>query len=205
MLQLTPYLCARTCTACAGMWSAWHPGSVTWVCRGWLACSLLLRSWRSLHLHTLPLPLCHVQDYTLAQVCSAAACGRCFPGWRGCQAVLLTSELAGSPAAELCSLRRLRATQTPHAITLHPTTSTTLQYKPDTFEALAHRETVDKLVRFFGYSPRLYDLRFDYRYMMRGLVIDKRRGNMLKVLVRCVCCGCGWFDYRCMMLGLVID
>ena len=27
----------------------------------------------------------------------------------------------------------------------------------------------------------LHDLSFDYRYMMRGLVIDKRRGNMLKV------------------------
>lgn len=27
----------------------------------------------------------------------------------------------------------------------------------------------------------LYNLAFDYRYMMRGLVIDKRRGNMLKV------------------------
>ena len=28
---------------------------------------------------------------------------------------------------------------------------------------------------------QLYDLSFDYRYMMRGLVIDKRRGNMIKV------------------------
>ncbi|KAI7837934.1 hypothetical protein COHA_008240 [Chlorella ohadii] len=58
---------------------------------------------------------------------------------------------------------------------------TLAQYKPDTFEGLAHRQTVDKLVKAFGYPAALYDLSFDYRYMMRGLVIDKRRGNMLKV------------------------
>jgi HAD superfamily 5'-nucleotidase-like hydrolase len=46
---------------------------------------------------------------------------------------------------------------------------------------LAHRQTVDKLVKAFGYPEALYCLAFDYRYMMRGLVIDKRRGNMLKV------------------------
>lgn len=31
------------------------------------------------------------------------------------------------------------------------------------------------------YLQRLYDLTFDYRYMSRGLVIDKKRGNMLKI------------------------
>ncbi|KAL4448376.1 hypothetical protein ABPG75_005595 [Micractinium tetrahymenae] len=58
---------------------------------------------------------------------------------------------------------------------------TLAQYKPETFEALAHTQTVDKLVKFFGYPAELYDLTFDHTYMCRGLIIDKRRGNMLKV------------------------
>ncbi|WIA17049.1 hypothetical protein OEZ85_013956 [Tetradesmus obliquus] len=63
---------------------------------------------------------------------------------------------------------------------------TLAQYKPDTFELLAHSQTVDKLVTAFGYPPELYDFKFDWRYMMRGLIIDK-------------------FDWRYMMRGLIID
>lgn len=58
---------------------------------------------------------------------------------------------------------------------------TLASYKPETFETLAHEQTVDKLVKHFGYPKALYDLTFDYRYMTRGLVIDKERGNVLKV------------------------
>ncbi|KAL6778220.1 hypothetical protein ACKKBG_A17375 [Auxenochlorella protothecoides x Auxenochlorella symbiontica] len=58
---------------------------------------------------------------------------------------------------------------------------TLAQYKPETFEVLAHDETVKKLVSAFGYPKSLLDLEFDWRYMSRGLVIDKQRGNMLKV------------------------
>lgn len=36
-------------------------------------------------------------------------------------------------------------------------------------------------VKHFGYPKILYDLKFDHTYMTRGLVIDKARGNMLKV------------------------
>jgi hypothetical protein len=35
------------------------------------------------------------------------------------------------------------------------------------------RQTIDKLVTAFGYPPELYDFTFDWRYMMRGLIIDK--------------------------------
>jgi len=59
---------------------------------------------------------------------------------------------------------------------------TLAQYKPDTFEQLAHRQTIDKLVSAFGYPPELYDFQFDYRYMMRGLIIDKVRQHGV-----CVC------------------
>jgi HAD superfamily 5'-nucleotidase-like hydrolase len=58
---------------------------------------------------------------------------------------------------------------------------TLAQYKPDTFEALAYRLTVDKLVTVFGYPAILREFEFDWRYMTRGLVIDKKRGNVLKV------------------------
>lgn len=50
---------------------------------------------------------------------------------------------------------------------------TLAQYKPDTFETLAHEQTIDKLVTYFGYPAELYDLTFDWRYMTRGLIIDK--------------------------------
>ena len=58
---------------------------------------------------------------------------------------------------------------------------TLAQYKAETFEALAYRSTLDKLVRYFGYPEFLLGLEFDCSYMTRGLVIDKRRGNILKV------------------------
>eukprot|EP00877_Chromochloris_zofingiensis_P002493 jgi/Chrzof1/12244/Cz06g26250.t1 len=58
---------------------------------------------------------------------------------------------------------------------------TLAQYKPDTFETLAHEQTIDKLVTYFGYPAELYDLTFDWRYMTRGLIIDKKRGNVVKV------------------------
>lgn len=58
---------------------------------------------------------------------------------------------------------------------------TLASYKPETFESLAHEQTVKKLVQHFGYPKSLYDLTFDYTYMARGLVIDKEKGNILKV------------------------
>jgi hypothetical protein len=53
---------------------------------------------------------------------------------------------------------------------------TLASYRPETFEALAHAQTVDKLVSCFGYPPRLKELGFEWRYMTRGLIMDKKRG-----------------------------
>jgi 5'-nucleotidase len=59
---------------------------------------------------------------------------------------------------------------------------TLASYVPETFETLAHAETVNKLVKNFGYPEGpLRSLSFDPSLMVRGLVIDKERGNMLKV------------------------
>ncbi|PNW77918.1 hypothetical protein CHLRE_10g456900v5 [Chlamydomonas reinhardtii] len=58
---------------------------------------------------------------------------------------------------------------------------TLAQYKPDTFEGLAHKETVTKLIEVFRYPEELRQLDFQWDYMTKGLIIDKERGNMLKV------------------------
>ncbi|KXZ54522.1 hypothetical protein GPECTOR_4g587 [Gonium pectorale] len=58
---------------------------------------------------------------------------------------------------------------------------TLAQYKPDTFEGLAHKETVSKLVDVFRYPEELRELDFQWDYMTKGLIIDKERGNILKV------------------------
>ncbi|XP_035846655.1 5'-nucleotidase domain-containing protein 4 isoform X4 [Helianthus annuus] len=58
---------------------------------------------------------------------------------------------------------------------------TLAQYKPETFESLAYNGTVKKLVANLGYPNELLDWSFDWTYMVRGLVLDKKRGNILKM------------------------
>lgn len=58
---------------------------------------------------------------------------------------------------------------------------TLAQYKPETFEHLAYDQTVLKLINSFNYPKQLRHCKFDWQYMMRGLTIDKRRGNVIKV------------------------
>ncbi|KAK4429259.1 Cytosolic purine 5'-nucleotidase [Sesamum alatum] len=58
---------------------------------------------------------------------------------------------------------------------------TLAQYKPETFESLAYEGTVKKLVNDLGYPIELLEWSFDWTYMVRGLVLDKKRGNILKM------------------------
>ncbi|KAK4746260.1 hypothetical protein SAY87_012572 [Trapa incisa] len=58
---------------------------------------------------------------------------------------------------------------------------TLAQYKPETFESLAYEGTVRKLVNDLGYPHELLEWSFDWSYMVRGLVLDKKRGNILKM------------------------
>ncbi|XP_028757714.1 5'-nucleotidase domain-containing protein 4 isoform X1 [Neltuma alba] len=58
---------------------------------------------------------------------------------------------------------------------------TLAQYKPETFETLAYQGTVKKLVSDLGYPKELLKWSFDWKYMVRGLVLDKNRGNILKM------------------------
>ncbi|CAA7399429.1 unnamed protein product [Spirodela intermedia] len=58
---------------------------------------------------------------------------------------------------------------------------TLAQYMPETFESLAYEGTVRKLVYNLGYPSELLEWSFDWKYMVRGLVLDKKRGNILKM------------------------
>ncbi|KAK8683772.1 hypothetical protein V6N13_039822 [Hibiscus sabdariffa] len=58
---------------------------------------------------------------------------------------------------------------------------TLAQYKPETFESLAYEGTIRKLVYDLGYPQELLAWTFDPKYMVRGLVLDKKRGNILKM------------------------
>eukprot|EP00250_Pteridium_aquilinum_P009129 c18461_g1_i2 orf=176-1831(-) len=58
---------------------------------------------------------------------------------------------------------------------------TLAQYKSETFETMAYHGTIKKLVYDLGYPQELLQWTFDWQYMVRGLVLDKRRGNILKM------------------------
>ncbi|RVX15309.1 Cytosolic purine 5'-nucleotidase [Vitis vinifera] len=58
---------------------------------------------------------------------------------------------------------------------------TLAQYMPETFESLAYEGTIRKLVYDLGYPRELLEWTFDWKYMVRGLVLDKKRGNILKM------------------------
>jgi HAD superfamily 5'-nucleotidase-like hydrolase len=53
-------------------------------------------------------------------------------------------------------------------------------YKPETFEVLAYSETLKKLVKN-GYPELILSWQFDWNWMVRGLAIDKARGNVIKL------------------------
>ncbi|MFO7155377.1 MAG: HAD-IG family 5'-nucleotidase [Pseudomonadota bacterium] len=54
-------------------------------------------------------------------------------------------------------------------------------YSREEIEQLAFDLTVEKLVHSFGYPRALLDIRYDPTFVMRGLVIDKEHGNILKL------------------------
>lgn len=57
---------------------------------------------------------------------------------------------------------------------------TLVRYNSEAFEGLTHRTVLEKLVQK-GYSDKILALNFDFSLAIRGLIIDKRKGNLLKV------------------------
>ncbi len=58
---------------------------------------------------------------------------------------------------------------------------TLVRYNSENFEALAHRIMIEKLVADKGYPRSILSLPFSYDRAIRGLVIDKSKGNILKL------------------------
>ncbi|MEM6730893.1 MAG: HAD-IG family 5'-nucleotidase, partial [Myxococcota bacterium] len=57
---------------------------------------------------------------------------------------------------------------------------TLARYRRERLERLGHELTIDKLVER-GYPEGIRDLKYDPRFVIRGLVIDKELGNILKL------------------------
>ncbi len=57
---------------------------------------------------------------------------------------------------------------------------TLITYNRENFEALAFRETLKKFIAA-GYPEELLSLKFDPNFLIRGLLVDIDRGNLLKV------------------------
>lgn len=58
---------------------------------------------------------------------------------------------------------------------------TLVRYNSAAFEELAHRIMIEKLVKDKGYPQSILKLNFSYDRAIRGLVIDKAQGNVLKL------------------------
>lgn len=58
---------------------------------------------------------------------------------------------------------------------------TLIRYKSHNFEGLAHQKILKKLVDQRGYPKEILSLPFEYDRVIRGLVIDRRMGNLLKL------------------------
>ncbi len=54
-------------------------------------------------------------------------------------------------------------------------------YRRDAIDELAVRLTSERLVREHGYPPSLLDIPYDPRFAIRGLVIDREHGHILKL------------------------
>ncbi|UOF00728.1 HAD-IG family 5'-nucleotidase [Bdellovibrio reynosensis] len=57
---------------------------------------------------------------------------------------------------------------------------TLVRYNSENFERLSHTTMINKLVKR-GYPETLRKLTFDYNFAIRGLVIDRKMGNLLKL------------------------
>ena len=58
---------------------------------------------------------------------------------------------------------------------------TLVEYYADEFERLVHQKTIEKLVQNLNYPKKIKDLVFDSSLVIQGLVIDKKKGNVLKL------------------------
>lgn len=58
---------------------------------------------------------------------------------------------------------------------------TIVRYKTENFEKFTHQSVLKKLVEVKGYPKEILGLTFEFKKVIQGLIIDKKRGNLLKV------------------------
>ena len=58
---------------------------------------------------------------------------------------------------------------------------TLIRYNTENFERLSHGKIMEKLVAGKGYPEAIKKLQFDFSFALRGLVIDRQKGNLLKL------------------------
>ncbi len=58
---------------------------------------------------------------------------------------------------------------------------TLVRYKAVNFEKLTHQVALKKLIANYGYPKQIHSLPFDYERVIRGLVLDLKNGNLLKL------------------------
>ncbi|MDD4974398.1 MAG: HAD-IG family 5'-nucleotidase [Bacteriovorax sp.] len=58
---------------------------------------------------------------------------------------------------------------------------TIVRYNTEAFERFTHQATLKKLVSEKKYPEEILSLEFDFQRVIQGLVIDKKKGNLLKV------------------------
>lgn len=58
---------------------------------------------------------------------------------------------------------------------------TLIRYHTEAFEAATHKIVLEKLITGKQYPKNISSFKFDYDLAVRGLILDKRKGNLLKV------------------------
>ncbi len=58
---------------------------------------------------------------------------------------------------------------------------TLIRYNTENFERLSHNKICEKLVTRKGYPEAVRKLQFDFDFALRGLVVDRKKGNLLKL------------------------
>jgi HAD superfamily 5'-nucleotidase-like hydrolase len=58
---------------------------------------------------------------------------------------------------------------------------TLIRYKTENFERLSHGKIIEKLIASKGYPEQIRNLQFDASFALRGLVVDRKKGNLLKL------------------------
>ena len=58
---------------------------------------------------------------------------------------------------------------------------TLIRYNTENFERLSHTKIMEKLVSRKNYPESIKKLQFDFQFALRGLVVDRKKGNLLKL------------------------